>query len=146
MIVLTFEEGGSDWNGVFISDTIDHFAHFELHLNGITVCTLLCLVKATDICMLIVSECYFTKFSYSFSTNPFGFSRYKILSANSFNLSFQFTCLFSFFQFHLTKSPNTKLSSRGDGGLCSWIWLESLLLRCWLWADIMPMNYSSIST
>ena len=34
--------------GALISDTIDNFAHFELHLNGIRVCTLLCLVKATD--------------------------------------------------------------------------------------------------
>lgn len=62
-----------------ISDTIDNFAHFELHLNGIRVCTLLCLVKATDSCMLVVCNCYFTKFSYSFSTNSFVLSRYKII-------------------------------------------------------------------
>lgn len=62
-IGLTFGEGVTASGRWFLTPHVS-FSYFELHLNGIRVCTLFCLVKATDISLLI--NCYFTKFSQCF--------------------------------------------------------------------------------
>lgn len=141
MIVFPFREGGSEWKGVPISDTIGKFFLLWTSSKWNQSMPSLRLGKASDICMLIVIATLLSSFRV-FQQIPWVFLIQNHSCCFTSSLPIPFFC-----QTLLPKTPNTVLSinSRQLALFLALVGSPVLILRCWL-SCRGTMNYLPIST